>query len=99
MILDNPGLMLFHSSQEMHDDDALAARGCLHIIGNLIGLPFLIKLVTAVMIPTHRVSFIHSVPYFPTLSPSILFLKGFSHVALLADFAFPSVIRRGLTLS
>lgn len=88
MISDNLGLLLFYNSQELYDDDALAAQGCLHIIANLIGLPFLLKLETAIMIPIHRVSFIHRATYFPTFSLSIFVFKVFSHVTLLANFAF-----------
>lgn len=99
MISDNPGLLLFHDSQEMYDDDASAAQGCLHIIANLIGLPLLLKLETAVMIPIHRVSFIHRAPYFPTFSLSILFSRAFPMFRCLQTLHFSSVIRSGLTLS
>lgn len=99
MISDNPGLLLFHNSQEMCDDDALAAQCCLHIIANLIGLPFLLKLETAVMIPIHRVSFIHRAPYFPTFSRSILFSRAFPMFRCSQTLHFSSVIRSGLTLS
>ncbi len=80
-------------------DDALAAQGCLHIIANLIGGPFLLKLETGLMIPIHRVRFIHCAPYFPTFSLSILFLRAFPMFRCLQTLHFSTVIRSGLTLS
>lgn len=87
MISDNLGLLLFYNPQELYDDDALAAQGCLHIIANLIGLPFLLKLETAVMIPIHS-EFHTRCTLFSHIFSKYFILKGFSHVLLLSDFSF-----------